>query len=438
MEAREEWIPGVSSGKKKLRIDEVLSHLDLGKTMHTDGNTEFSNGNYDMALLRYAQGVELLKWVEGPSNELTFQLQNMLLVFFKNQAQAALRVGKWSEALDAADNALKMTNQRDPKALFRKGEALQLLGRTEAARATFLQLLTLANETKPMKEKDIAISASSDAQCDESTCASSTTLSVTSISALYENELSAEQKLEAKRAAKIGLDRIAVAVKAEKEKAKQMVAGMNGIFSRKSATTNRDSSQQTANEQHDASSSNKENCKNENCNLSTNTHKPNQIFSKNSTINALIQKEKQQQQQQHNSSPASTSASSSKSTSSPSHISQNATLSPPRMNLAECKEMMDALEEHYASAGFQFVMRQHRDLADYDERRILIRARKALPDLIAPVIKEFGFNCEDKVQAATECQKTIDYYRSKDKHVQSAAGRLLKLVLGDALNLDME
>lgn len=52
------------------------------------------------------------------------------LAVLKNIAQAAIKLGYWTEALDAADDALRIDNQ-DHKAWFRKACALEGLGRYE-------------------------------------------------------------------------------------------------------------------------------------------------------------------------------------------------------------------------------------------------------------------------------------------------------------------
>lgn len=365
--------------------------------MHKDGNNEFSNGNYDMALLRYAQGVELLKWVEGPSDEHTFQLDDMLLIFLKNQAQAALRVGRWSEALSAAEHALSLSNQRDPKALFRKGEALQLLGRVTDARETFLQLMKLADEDE---DDTYAEQSNEHSEVLPNDDANTTAASTTASSRSKSFHLSAEQRAEAKRASQIGLERLNVLVKAEKARAKAMVTGLKGIFSREPST--KASSPVSPAVNHDQTI-------------------PEDRVAAVSTSNTFFEPKKTLRR-------ASTEKGSAAAT----------TAASPKLSLMECRQMMKSLEEHYASAGFQFVMKQHRDLADYDERRILIRARKALPELIAPIIRDYGFDNQNCVDAASECQKCIDYYRSKDKEILAGSSRLLKLILGDALNLDVE
>merc|ERR1712176_1200034 len=52
------------------------------------------------------------------------------MAVLKNVAQAAIKLGYWSEALEAADDALRIDSQ-DHKAWFRKACALEGLGRYE-------------------------------------------------------------------------------------------------------------------------------------------------------------------------------------------------------------------------------------------------------------------------------------------------------------------
>lgn len=52
---RDEWIPGLSQGRRKLDKNMLESHLEFGQRIHREGNTAYENNDYELAFTRYTQ-----------------------------------------------------------------------------------------------------------------------------------------------------------------------------------------------------------------------------------------------------------------------------------------------------------------------------------------------------------------------------------------------
>ncbi|VEN62045.1 unnamed protein product [Callosobruchus maculatus] len=85
------------------------------------GNTAFKNSDYDQAVRLYTKAINVTK---GENRNLA--------VYYKNRAAAHLKQQKYQEALEDCDKCLEIVPS-DPKALFRRCQALEALGRLEEA-----------------------------------------------------------------------------------------------------------------------------------------------------------------------------------------------------------------------------------------------------------------------------------------------------------------
>lgn len=139
---REEWIPGISGGeRRKLKAVEAKAHLEFGEQLRNEGNEAYDQGDFEKALLRYTQGVNLLNWVVCEDDiQVNGKLEQMHLAFLKNQSQAALRAQEWRQAQTAALEALKM-EPKDEKSLYRLAKAYIGLGEIVSAKNAAVQLL---------------------------------------------------------------------------------------------------------------------------------------------------------------------------------------------------------------------------------------------------------------------------------------------------------
>nr|CAI5817254.1 unnamed protein product [Callosobruchus analis] len=85
------------------------------------GNAAFKNSDYDQAVRLYTKAINVTK---GENRNLA--------VYYKNRAAAHLKQQKYQEALEDCDKCLEIVPS-DPKALFRRCQALEALGRLEEA-----------------------------------------------------------------------------------------------------------------------------------------------------------------------------------------------------------------------------------------------------------------------------------------------------------------
>lgn len=141
-QAQVDYVPGLSKGKRLLDVEATEQFVALGQEMKTAGNTCFAAKDYDMALTRYTQGVELLNNVECKDASGQQDLTALLGALLTNQAIAALRTGAWRTAI-AACNACLGLNPENLKARARRAEANKCLGELEAASADLNWILRL-------------------------------------------------------------------------------------------------------------------------------------------------------------------------------------------------------------------------------------------------------------------------------------------------------
>lgn len=85
------------------------------------GNEEFNKGNWSEALSHYTNALKLVK--EDNADK---------AVYYKNRAAAYLKIHDYEKAIKDCDSALQICCN-DPKALFRRCQALEALERFEEA-----------------------------------------------------------------------------------------------------------------------------------------------------------------------------------------------------------------------------------------------------------------------------------------------------------------
>lgn len=52
---RDEWVPGLSEGRRKLNAESLMGHLGFGKRIHAEGNEAYEKKDFELALTRYTQ-----------------------------------------------------------------------------------------------------------------------------------------------------------------------------------------------------------------------------------------------------------------------------------------------------------------------------------------------------------------------------------------------
>jgi len=145
-------IPGGIDGeapdrKQVLDRREIQGVLDFGQQIKSEGNEAFANENWEGALTRYCQGDEMLKnfRAEPHLEKENKELKTMHRACLNNKANAALKMDQWQNALRASEAALKIKTD-DEKALFRKAQALEGLGRTDEALEVLEEVEQIADD----------------------------------------------------------------------------------------------------------------------------------------------------------------------------------------------------------------------------------------------------------------------------------------------------
>lgn len=110
----------------------VASQLNQAQRLRKDGYIEWHKGNLKEALAAWRQASVHIKHHKLPDvdTEGNRMIAEVHIAVLKNIAQAAIKLGYWTEALTAADDALRIDDQ-DHKAWFRRACALEGLGRFE-------------------------------------------------------------------------------------------------------------------------------------------------------------------------------------------------------------------------------------------------------------------------------------------------------------------
>lgn len=138
---RDEWIPGLSKDKRPLDSKSLEQHLQLGEVMMSDGRKAYAEESYDTALMRFTQGVQLLNWVRAANSEEQHLIDDMYLIFLRNQAQAALKLEKYQECLRACTTILQNIDEHDAKARYRRARAYTLLGLIKSAKDDYIFMI---------------------------------------------------------------------------------------------------------------------------------------------------------------------------------------------------------------------------------------------------------------------------------------------------------
>lgn len=106
-----------------------VTQIEEAQKFKEEGNEAFKNNDMDLAIKLYTKAINLSQ-----------QESRDLAVYLKNRAAAYLKQEKYEEALSDCDKSLKIVPS-DPKALFRRSQALENLQRYEEAYRDARQIL---------------------------------------------------------------------------------------------------------------------------------------------------------------------------------------------------------------------------------------------------------------------------------------------------------
>lgn len=95
-------VSGISKGKRPLDIQALEEHLVFGERLAREGREAYAVRDYDIAFMRFKQGVELLNWIKAKDPVRQRCVDDMYCMFLRNVAQAALKLEKYQEAIRKA------------------------------------------------------------------------------------------------------------------------------------------------------------------------------------------------------------------------------------------------------------------------------------------------------------------------------------------------
>ncbi|KAL7068307.1 TPR repeat-containing protein [Cryptosporidium serpentis] len=338
---RDEWIPGNNKNeRRKLQQNEIKSHLEFGEVIRKEGAIAFEKGDFNMALTRYTQGVQLLCWIEGINEEDEAKRTELHIKFLKNQALVALKLGKYNECIDSCNQVLKI-DQHDEKARYRRAESYFMLGLFEQAKDDYRYICI--------------------------------------------NEYASSF---AKLAAKQGLIKLLKESKKNKNDSKKIV---NRVLKQETFTENRQKLSQ---------------------NTTVDSFEHPSFINNSKEVYNLNKNLRQNEQIQYN--------------------KEN---NFPYFDLERTKMILERLLDAYTSEDFETQLRKLRSASDYDEKRLLLRLRKILPDIQIPIFTEFGLDPNIWIyQNAKEIvDYSIGYWRTRDEEVSTLAKEVYQAIMGDIL-----
>ncbi|KAL8446777.1 hypothetical protein Emed_004779 [Eimeria media] len=372
---REEWIPGISKGKRPLDTAALEEHLAFGERLAREGREAYAASDYETAFMRFKQGVELVNWVEAKDAVRQRCLDDMHCMFLRNVAQAALKLEKYQEAIRACTTIIQQLDEHDSKARYRRGRAYLLLGMAKCAKDDFLFILKSPYSTN-----------------------------------------------EGVHAARLGLRELRRVVSRSETETKATVRkGLSGgLFSKGrlteeeairatfSADTNSDEEEYRADDDE------------EDFRLP-----PLQKFS-GSTTSMVSNSEEEASFPNYPTSGETKSGS-----------SRFGDTQRPPLNLDETRDLLLDLLDAYTSEPVASQLNELRSLADFDYRRVVIRARKFLPQIQAPIFARHGLQGETHRSQMRVLEKSVAFWRFQDPEIAELTRDCLDAIFGDVADVDV-
>lgn len=78
-----------------------------------------------------------------------------------------------------------------------------------------------------------------------------------------------------------------------------------------------------------------------------------------------------------------------------------------------------------------------RSLADFDYRRVILRARKYLPQVQQPILARHGIVGDDHRSNMKLVEKGVSYWRFKSPEIEELTKDCLQAVFGDVADIDV-
>lgn len=132
-----------------MAIDDSSTHILLKE----QGNTHFKQGQYDKAVDFYTKAIKSCEGLD------LAQVKNDLAVLYKNRAACRLKMEQYENAAADSTRSLELVSN-DPKALFRRAQAYEKLGKLEDAMKDAKSAYQIEPKNSALKEMLRRVSAS--------------------------------------------------------------------------------------------------------------------------------------------------------------------------------------------------------------------------------------------------------------------------------------
>lgn len=138
------------------------SKLDIARQKKETGDQAFKNGDLKAALWSYHESLMYLRGLNTTATQATSgqegsknpEIEGLLEKIYANQSACHLKQQNWKRALETAEQALKK-NEKNYKAMFRKGKALGELGYFEKCEKTLREVIEKSPEDAPGVEAEL-------------------------------------------------------------------------------------------------------------------------------------------------------------------------------------------------------------------------------------------------------------------------------------------
>ncbi|KAL8274071.1 hypothetical protein Esti_001913 [Eimeria stiedai] len=381
---REEWIPGISKGKRPLDTAALEEHLAFGERLAREGREAYAAEDYDTAFMRFKQGVELINWVEAKDAVRQRCVDDMYCMFLRNVAQAALKLEKYQEAIRACTTVIQQLDEHDSKARYRRGRAYLLLGMAKCAKDDFLFILKSP----------------------------------------YSNK-------EGVHAARLGLRELRrVVSRSERETKATVRKGLSGGLFSKGRLSEEEAIRATFLAD---TNSDEEECRADDD--EEDFRLPPLQKASGSTASMVSNSEEDASLPHYPTSGEMTSVGSYHLNTTQGTSSSGDTQRPP-LNLDETRDLLLDLLDAYTSEPVASQLNELRSLADFDYRRVVIRARKFLPQIQAPIFARHGLQGESHRSQMKIIEKSVAFWRFQDPEIAELTRDCLDAIFGDVADID--
>ncbi|CDJ39362.1 Peptidyl-prolyl cis-trans isomerase d-like protein, related [Eimeria tenella] len=384
---RDEWIPGISKGKRPLDAPALEEHLSFGERLAREGREAYATGDYDKAFMRFKQGVELVNWVEAKDAVSQRRIDDMYSLFLKNSAQAALQLGKYQEAIRACTTIIQELDEHDSKARYRRGRAYLLLGMTKCAKDDFMFILKSPYSTQ------------------EGVCA-----------------------------ARLGLQELRQVLNKSETEAKLTVCrGLEGSLFSRGRLAAAHVRQLGAADDPDKSDDDQFHFSRNYPEDKTDFHLP----PSKTTAEAANSCNSADGQGVESISKAATCDEAETQDKHTEYTKKGETQELPPLSLAKTRSILLDFLDAYTSDPVAAELNALRSLADFDYRRVILRARKYLPQVQQPILARHGIVGDDHRSNMKLVEKGVSYWRFKSPEIEELTKDCLQAVFGDVADIDV-